>query len=89
MSRDRKITVTDVSRGMNLVMEKEVAWAVGAAVRDLYELKYGALPEKELRTKTSGGGTHCFAVYPERMRPEIARIIRRHKTESDRQGRLF
>ena len=54
----------------------------------MYERTYGAAPPKALRDKTNAGGTHCFAVYPEEMRPMIVRVIRTMQTETARQGVL-
>jgi hypothetical protein len=86
---ERMITVPEVGKEMNFSLEKNVAWAVGAAVRDLYQNRYGELPKKRLRRKTNGGGSHCFAVYPEHMRQSIEQIIRMHEVEVSRQGSLF
>lgn len=83
------ITVVDVIRDMGIEPEPNLTWAVGAAVRDLYEDKNGRLPEKRLRTKTDGHGSHCFAVYPESMRPEIEKIVGLFETNNKRQGTLF
>ena len=86
---NRGITVVDVCRDLKIEPVPALTWAVGNAVRDLYEARYGILPEKDLRTKTSGTGTHCFAIYPESWRGEIERIIREHDWERQRQGELF
>src|SRR5262245_35404520 len=83
------ITIIDVMRSMRLECEPNVAWSIGARVRDLYERKYGHLPVKELRPKTNDGGTHCFAIYPDSMRDEIELIILSHLTQAARQGDLF
>jgi hypothetical protein len=48
-----------------------------------------APPPKALRPKTSGSGSHCFAVYPPEMVPLIERIIGEHKAAAARQGSLF
>ena len=83
------ITIIDVCRDLDVEPYNEMTWSVGNIVRDYYEARYGALPEKDLRTKTSGGGSHCFAVYPEHMRATIERVILAHQTERARQGELF
>lgn len=83
------ITVVDVMRDLGLEVTPSLSWSIGAAVRALYEERYGALPDKALRAKTNGAGSHCFAVYPEHMRADIVAIVRRHKVESDRQLRMF
>lgn len=83
------ITVIDVCRAMRVEITPQVSWSVGAQARGLYAQRTGRLPEKDLRQKTSGGGSHCFAVYPDWMRPEIEQIIRAHKVEDQRQGVLL
>ena len=83
------ITVIDVCRSLNVEPDPSLTWPVGNLVRGLYERRYGALPEKDLRLKTNGGGSHCFAIYPEHMRADIERIIRAHAHERRRQGDLF
>jgi len=55
---------------------QRVAWLIGAKVRDAYVDTYGTLPPKALRQKTTGPGSHCFALYPDEFRPIAARIIR-------------
>jgi hypothetical protein len=89
MSSNRGLTVVDVCRDLRIEPTPSLTWAVGAVVRDIYEQRYGCLPEKDLRNKTNGPGTHCFAIYPESMRAEIAAVIRHHQTEAQRQGELF
>jgi hypothetical protein len=84
------ITVVDVIKKMGIDPKPELTWSVGDLARDLWEAQFGQLPPKELRPKTAGdGGSHCFAVYPASWEPIIMVIIRRHKTEKDRQGELF
>lgn len=75
------ITIIDVCRQEKVEPVPALTWAVGARVAALYERRYGRLPSKDLRTKTSGTGSHCFAVYPLRMRDEIAKIIREYLTK--------
>jgi hypothetical protein len=86
---NRGITIIDVMRELQVEPTPRLSWEVGAAVRDYYEQFYGCLPEKELRPKTNAGGTHCFAVYPESMKPKIIKIIKLHEWESQRQMELF
>jgi hypothetical protein len=83
------ITVIDVMREERVDITPSLSWAVGEETRDLWFSIHGELPPKELREKTNGKGTHCFAVYPDAMRPHIVRIIRKHQTEPARQGELF
>lgn len=83
------ITVIDVARSMGVELDKSAAWSVGAAVRSLYETEYGRSPAKELRTKTNGGGSHCFAVYPQSYRSTIERAIRATGAAKAKQGNLL
>lgn len=85
----RKITIVEVARDIDVEMTNREAWSIGAAVRTAYENRTGYLPDKELRQKTAGGGTHCFAVYPPTMRKEIEKIIRAHMPKTSRQGSLL
>lgn len=85
----KPLTVLDVARSMGVELDRNAAWSVGATVRRLYETEVGELPPKDLRTKTSGAGSHCFAVYPPEWRDRIAEIIRNHRTEEARQTSLF
>jgi hypothetical protein len=71
-------TVGEVMQAMGIKPIKEITWPVGAAVRKLYEERYGIAPRKALRTKTSGTGTHDFAVYPPALVPDIEKIVRTH-----------
>lgn len=89
MGDNHGLTVVDVCRQLRIEPTPKLTWAVGTAMRDLYEQRYGCLPEKDLRAKTNGPGTHCFAIYPHSMRDDIVRIIRYHQTEAQRQGELF
>jgi hypothetical protein len=83
------ITIVDVFRRLGLRPVKQETWAVGAAVRDRYQEIYGALPLKDNRPKTNGGGTHCFALYPETFGPVIEQVIGRMKIARDAQRDLF
>jgi hypothetical protein len=83
------ITVIDVMRDMGIEPATELAWRVGARVRAAYEWETGMPPPKHLRDKTNEGGSHCFAVYPESMRPRIELIIRNQRTQDQQQGDLF
>lgn len=84
-----RITIMEVARQLGVKLEPRVAWSIGAEVRDIYERRYGCLPPKDLFDKTNDHGSHCFAHYPAYMRDQIAKIIQRHKTETERQGALF
>jgi hypothetical protein len=82
------ITIIDVMRELKIEPVPELTRSVGATVREMYERRFGVPPEKDLRTKTCGAGSHCFAVYPAHLRPDITSIIPMHQTESQRQGEL-
>jgi hypothetical protein len=82
-------TVVDVFHDLGLQPVPAQTWSAGNVARDAYLKATGQLPEKELRTKTGGGGSHCFAVYPEHWRPRVIAIVRLVATEGARQGRLF
>ena len=83
------ITVPDVFREMRAETDKQKTWAVGQMAVQHYRQKTGRLPPKELRTKASGEGVHCFAVYPEWMRPYIRECIAKVQAEPARQKDLF
>jgi hypothetical protein len=83
------VTVIDICRELGVEITPELKWSVGAEVRARYEARFGRLSDKELRTKTSGTGSHCFAVYPGIMVPDIREVIRAHRAEAQRQGSLF
>jgi hypothetical protein len=82
------ITVIDVCRELDVEPRPDMTWSVGNLMREWYESNVGELPRKELRNKTYGGGSHCFAVYPQAMRQKIASLILAHDIEQSRQGRL-
>lgn len=84
-----RITVIDIMKELGVEITNDLSWSVGADVRALWEESNGREPDKELRTKTSGAGSHCFAVYPASFRPEIERVIKAHKAEEARQLSLF
>lgn len=83
------VTVIDVCRKIGIEPKPALTWSVGNQVRHIYETRTGELPPKALRQKTGGGGSHCFAVYPAEMAPEIEKIIRQHEVEAARQPDLF
>jgi hypothetical protein len=86
---NRGITVIDVCRDLKIELTPELTWAVGNTVRDLYVAAFGCLPEKDLRQKTNGPGTHCFAVYPDSWRGKIEDVIHHHNWQRQAQGDLF
>jgi hypothetical protein len=70
------ITIIDVCRSLGITPEKNLTWAVGNKVRDLYVHKFGSSPTKKLLPKTNGQGSHFIAVYPDKLWSDIERIIR-------------
>lgn len=84
-----QITVIDVFRELGLEPVPSATWAVGAAVRDEFYSRFGMLPQKALRPKTDGPGSHCFAVYPEEWRPIIEEKARSIAVEAAKQPDMF
>jgi hypothetical protein len=82
-------TIIDTAREMDLELSDRAAWEIGAAARDLYEATYGSPPPKALRPKTNGGGSHCFAIYPDEFQPHIRRLIYAVCTRRAAQRDLF
>lgn len=72
------ITVVTVIREMGIKPYPELTWSVGALMRDWWLDTTGRLPPKRLRPKTYQRGVHCFAIYPDAMRPVIRQIVRQH-----------
>jgi hypothetical protein len=83
------ITVVDVFTDLGFEPIPDDTWAVGAAVRELYKSAMGQSPMLELRKKTNGPGSHCFAVYPPHWRPKIEEIVRSVAKRRDNQLKLF
>lgn len=71
----RRVLVRERIIALGYVNDKQSAWQIGDAVRDAWEARTGALPEKRLERKTSGQGSHMLAVYPVSFVPEIDRIV--------------
>ena len=83
------VTVPAMIAELNLKYSKRLAWAAGNLCRHRWEELTGEQPAKELRKKTLGGGSHCFAVYPESFRPEMKRLIESLQAADDDQLNLF
>jgi hypothetical protein len=85
--------VRDVLRALNVEPEPSVSWPVGWAIRDAYLERFERLPDKALRPKTNGGGTHCFAVYPDTFWYDAKAVARSAlvaiKTAKARQPDMF
>ena len=82
-------TVIDVFRHLDLEPDPEDTWAAGARLRDMYEDAAGKLPDKALRPKTSGTGSHCFAVYPPKWWDKAVEIVMLIADQKARQPRLL
>jgi hypothetical protein len=82
-------TIIDRFRELRLEPTKNVTWSVGDTVMYKYVSEFGRQPPKVLRPKTNGGGSHCFALYPDGWEPLVDRIILAHAVERQRQGELF
>ena len=85
----RACTVIDRLKHLGVETDKHQRWEIGAAVREKYKTLYGELPEKELRRKTDGLGSHCFAVYPEHFTSIIDSMIGQYKLQQEKQLDLF
>ena len=92
-----KTTVPDRIRALGLEQGtqtgKELAWKAGAAVREAWRELTGEYPPKGNRPKTSGHGSHCFALYPlawvERIDRIVLGVATEIQAESDRQPDMF
>ena len=83
------ITVLDVARELGLELDPTQAWSAGARVQEAYTSRFGQLPVKDLRRKTYGPGSHCFAIYPPAFRPLIENVLRDIGAADSAQGKLF
>lgn len=68
-------TIPEVGRALNIEPNNHLHWEVGAQARAIYEERYGRIPQKVLRSKTTGPGSHCFAVYPEYFRSVVEQLF--------------
>jgi len=82
-------TLIDVFRSLQMEPLKESTWPAGAACRELYQKTYGCLPDKGLRTKASGAGSHCFAIYPQEFLNSATGIVKQYARERERQMKLI
>lgn len=85
----RQITVVQVFELMGVRPTKEKTWAVGNRMQAVYAQEHGRQPPKDNRPKTGGGGSHCFALYPESYLPRIREEIARVEGEATAQPGLF
>ena len=84
----QQITIIDRIVACGVETSKHERWSLGEAVRQRYEEIFGQPPIKGLRPKTSGSGSHCFALYPHHFAGEIDRIIQSFELERSRQSRF-
>lgn len=89
MTEARKITVIQVFRGMGVEPTPDQSWSVGNRVANMYRIESGGWPPKDNRPKTGGGGSHCFALYPESWHNRIADVVREVVKESGAQRDMF
>lgn len=82
-------SIVELAREMGVELGKEQAWSIGGCVSAQFEADYGHLPMKELRPKTNGPGSHCFAVYPAPYHDRIRSMIRAANAVAVRQGALL
>ncbi len=85
----RTITVPMVFRALGITPSNELSWSVGSRVATIYAREYGCQPPKDNRPKTSGAGSHCFAIYPDTWAPMIRQIILAEKAAEDSQLDMF
>lgn len=82
-------TVPELVRLLGVEASDDLHWSIGNAAQRRFAAAYGRQPPKDNFPKTNGGGSHCFAVYPDDFRPVVEELIREHKTEESRQADLF
>jgi hypothetical protein len=86
---DSYITVMQVFNAMGIKPDKSTSWSVGSMIASEFANEFGHQPPKDNRPKTSGSGTHCFALYPRSWEPRIRAVIAKHVTAQSAQGGLF
>jgi hypothetical protein len=84
-----RITVLQVAKAMGVVLDNHTAWAIGSAMAAKYVLEFNEPPPKDNRRKTSGSGSHCFALYPSTWAPRIRKEIEEHAEARQVQLTLF
>lgn len=70
------VTVDEVIVRLGLEPHRDLTWAVGRQMRDLYMERRGEPPPAERRRKTSGKGSHSKSVYPAEMISDLEALIR-------------
>ena len=86
-------TVIDLLRQLRVEPTSKLTWSLGELLREDFKREYDRPPKKDLRPKTSGKGSHCFAVYPDRYYEDALKFVRKRlehlDTEASRQMPLF
>ncbi len=87
------ITVVAVIREMGYEPDKTLTWPVGEIVAGRWFSAHGEWPAKLLAEKTNGGGSHCFAHYPDEwiglIQEVVQRVVDESEAETLRQPDLF
>lgn len=82
-----RITIMQVFSLLGHTPTNEQAWTVGNRMQREYAQEFGEQPPKDNRPKTTGAGSHCFALYPatwrERIASEIRRVMRADRSQLD------
>jgi hypothetical protein len=84
----RTWSIPEIYKEMHITVDQRTAWTIGNEVKEQWIAAKGYLPDKELRPKSNGKGTHVLAVYPEEWLERIKDVIRYHKSTPNRQGRF-
>lgn len=83
------ITVMQVFSALGITPSPAVSWSVGTRMANAHAAEFGEQPPKDNRPKTSGSGSHCFALYPVDWQPRIEKVIRETVQQERDQGDLF
>lgn len=83
------ITVMQVFQMLGINPDRSQSWAVGSRCARQYLKDYGKWPRKENRPKTTGAGSHCFAIYPKTWQARITNTIKRVCGDAAKTPQLF
>ncbi len=86
---DGGITVIQVFQHLGIIPDRSEAWSVGSRCAHQYRNEFGRWPRKENRQKTTGTGSHCFAIYPSAWQSRIASTIKAVCGEAAAMPQLF
>ena len=89
MNTKDMITVMQVFDAMNIKPDRRLSWSVGSIVANKFRDIHGHQPPKDNRPKTSGGGSHCFALYHRDWIPYITDVIKVYVIIPNPQDSLF